>query len=84
VRRYPGHRARSLMRDNLGVPDYRPAFREGVNYLPAMTPFLDDIVEQAQRRARSVKLSLRGERPVLRAMQGADMDRTSIPATRVR
>lgn len=81
LRRYPGLQARERMRDTLGVPDYRPKFRMGADFSPAMLPFLEDIADQAQRRADSVKLGLRGERPVLRAMRGAEYDRRTSPDT---
>lgn len=70
TQRYPGIETREKMRDNLGVPDYRPKFHLGVDFSTVMPMFLLDVVERARTQAASVCLDSRAGRPVINALSG--------------
>ena len=85
TQRYPGIETREKMRDNLGVPDYRPKFHSGVDFSAVMPMFLLDVVERARTQAASVSLDFRGGRPVINALSGkAPTHRAPITAIKAR
>lgn len=53
VSRYPDSRARSYMRERLGVPDYRPMFDKDVYYSGMMDSLVDHVVERAVSSAKN-------------------------------
>ena len=51
--RYRGRRSRELMSEKLGVTGYRPQFDPNMYYGDMMIPFVDSIVDNAVRAAKS-------------------------------
>lgn len=56
--------------DNLGVPEYRPAFDPDMYYGEVMTRFVEHVVERAANAAACIPLGAQ-RRPVIVALQEA-------------
>lgn len=82
VQRYPDVRLRELMRKNLSIPAYRPAYDPNKNYQDVMEPVAALVADTARRRSNSLSSS-RGARPVVYAMSEAMSPKATRPLTRM-